>query len=60
MRVEVRSQNANSQLHLVGTALGAARVGERVAFRVRLNGAVRHGVVRGPATVELIPARIER
>lgn len=60
MRVEVSGQNEHSQVHLVGTALGAARVGERVAFRVSVDGAVRHGVVRGPATVELIPAWIER
>lgn len=60
MRVEIWSQDAHAQVHLVGTALGRARIGERVAVRVGIDGAVRHGVVRGPATVELTVERIGR
>lgn len=59
-QVEIWSRDADAQVYLVGTALGRARIGERVAVRVGIDGAVRHCMVRGPATVELMVERIER
>ena len=53
MRVTVTRQDDTALIHLVGTALGTAHVGERVALRVRGSGTILHGLVRGPGTIEL-------
>lgn len=60
MRVEVWSQGARAEVHVMGTTLRTARMGERVRVRISMDGAVRMGVVRGPAMVELISGRTER
>lgn len=57
MHVKLAKQDSEVDIHLVGTALGPGRVGERVAVRAGLSGAVLHGIVRGPGLVELVPEK---
>ncbi|HUB17759.1 MAG TPA: hypothetical protein VL990_03935 [Acidobacteriaceae bacterium] len=57
MRVTVEEQRPQGWIHLSGTALGNAQVGERVGVRAGLGGAVLEGVVRGPGLIELLPRK---
>jgi hypothetical protein len=56
-QVVVEQHEGNAELRLVGTALHAARVGERVPVRTGLRGTILQGVVRGPGRVELEPEK---
>jgi len=57
MRVTVWRREANSCVRLSGVAMGTARLGERVKVRAGLGAASLDGIVRGPAQVELVPAK---
>ncbi|MGB9148063.1 MAG: flagella basal body P-ring formation protein FlgA, partial [Acidobacteriaceae bacterium] len=55
MRVTMWRRENDAAVQLSGTALEAGRIGDRVLVRAGLHGATLHGVVRGPALVELLP-----
>lgn len=57
MTVTLCSSNEEAEIHLRGTALGAARTGERVRVRTGLGSGTLEGIVRGPGLVELVPRR---
>jgi flagella basal body P-ring formation protein FlgA len=57
MRVTLVRQEENGEIHLYGTALGAARTGESVVVRARWSGALLHGTVLGPGLVEMEPGK---
>jgi hypothetical protein len=56
MRVVLWSEESRAVMRFTGTALAAARTGETVRVRVGFEGRVLTGVVRGPGSVELVPA----
>jgi flagella basal body P-ring formation protein FlgA len=57
MRVTVIRRGAMAEIRLRGTALGTARIGEKVAVRAGLGNSIVQGVVRGPGEVELSPEK---
>lgn len=57
MEVKVLWRDENALIELRGTALGTARIGERVSVMAGLRGDTLTGVVRGPALVERMPAK---
>jgi hypothetical protein len=60
MPVRVLRRTAAVTVELHGTALARGRRGELVAVRAGFGSAVIHGVVRGPALVELRPEKRAR
>lgn len=54
-RVTLCRRDENSVIHLSGTAMRTARMGETIPVRAGWRGTVLHGIVRGPALVELLP-----
>ncbi len=57
MRVVVWRRDESGEIHLRGTALGTACMGERVFVKAGLSGATVEGIVRGPGLVELSPQK---
>lgn len=57
MAVTVEGENPQARIELRGTALTGGDRGVRVAVRAGVHGAVLHGIVRGPALVELSNAK---
>jgi hypothetical protein len=55
MKVTLWSRETHVEMRLSGTALAAARTGDTVRVRAGLEGSVLKGVVRGPASVEMLP-----
>jgi hypothetical protein len=53
MRVTLGRRGAMAEIHLYGTALRTARLGESVVVRAEWSGALLRGEVRGPGLVEL-------
>jgi hypothetical protein len=53
MIVTLCHRSDEADIHLSGTALGAARTGERVRVKTRFSSAPLEGIVRGPGLVEL-------
>lgn len=57
MHVNLWQKNQEREIHLTGTAIEAGSAGEVIAVRAGLRGTTLHGIVRGPASVELMPGR---
>ncbi len=57
MRVRLGRSDADADIDLYGTAMGTARLGEKVRVKAGLSGAILEGIVRGPGRVELEPAK---
>ncbi|MGD0365908.1 MAG: flagella basal body P-ring formation protein FlgA [Acidobacteriaceae bacterium] len=57
MRVTLWRRDAKADIDLCGTALGTARIGEKVRVKAGLSGAILEGIVGGPGLVELAPAK---
>ncbi|MBT9330312.1 flagella basal body P-ring formation protein FlgA [Paracidobacterium acidisoli] len=56
MRVTLWQRESAADMRLTGTALEAGHSGQKIRVRTGLSGTVLTGVVRGPASVELLPA----
>jgi hypothetical protein len=54
MRVSVYRRDGEAEIHLAGVALESGWAGDKVAVETGWHGLVLHGVVRGPALVELL------
>jgi hypothetical protein len=57
MRVTVVKDSRQEEIRLTGTALDAGERGQTVRVRAGWDSATLRGIVRGPALVELMPAR---
>jgi hypothetical protein len=55
MTVSLWRKSEEADVHLRGTALGAARTGERVRVKTEFGIIPVEGIVRGPGLVELLP-----
>lgn len=56
-RVTVVGQGDEASIHLVGMALEAGSVGDTIRVQAGWGGATLRCIVRGPAQVEMIPAK---
>ena len=56
-RVTVFSHNRGTEIHLMGVALDRGSSGATIRVRAGLHGSILHGIVRGPAEVELISSK---
>lgn len=56
-RVTVWRRGEKAEVQMTGTALEGGSVGETILVRAGLRNAALRGIVRGPASVELVPGK---
>lgn len=54
MRVRVWQRGEEAEIQMEGTALETGSVGRNILVRAGMGNATLHGIVRGPASVELV------
>lgn len=57
MRVTLWRRTEKSSIRMTGTALEAGSAGQVIAVRTAAGRIKLHGIVRGPASVELVPGK---